>query len=232
MSSSIPVLPGALFNERLPGYAKLPGLQIKTKKGSGEIIFRSASQAVLAYDTGPLEDHLREIRLWGGLPISSVRRVTAVQSDLRHGKEDIWLAGLIGELEFLELLELRGDCGHVLRRLRVWMARGEVSVGIKALVVRGGEYAKRQAFKFDCVKGALGLENMTVTYIPDPGSREEFSDIGSSSEGNFDSDGSYSGESDENGENGDGDEVDEDGDEDEVDEDDDDEDEDVEGDEN
>ena len=41
-------------------------------------------------------------------------------------------------------------------------------VDIKALVVRGGEYAKSQAFRLESVKDDLGLKNMTVTYIPDP----------------------------------------------------------------
>jgi hypothetical protein len=61
------------------------------------------------------------------------------------------------DLESLEVLELGGDCGQVLRRLRRRMARGTMWVNIKTLIVRGGEYAKSQAFKFESVKDSLGL---------------------------------------------------------------------------
>jgi hypothetical protein len=43
---------------------------------------------------------------------------------------------------------------------------------IKTLIVRGGEYAKSQALKLESVKDDVGLEDMTVTYIPDPGAYE------------------------------------------------------------
>ncbi|KAF9782906.1 hypothetical protein BJ322DRAFT_1110790 [Thelephora terrestris] len=195
---TIPVLPDPLFSKRLPNYAQLPELQIETESGSGKITFKSASQAVLTYHTGSLRNYKRELHLWGGLPLYSVRRVTAVQSNLMVGGEDKWLAGLLGGLGFLEVLELSGDCGHVLRRLRQDMVRGAVCVRIDTLVVRGGEYAKSQASKLDGAKGARGLEGMTVTYIPDPDTYEEYSDFESSSEGDSDTDGEYaSDESDE-----------------------------------
>ena len=211
--ATIPVLPDAPFSEHLPNYVNLPELQIETKIGSGEITFRSASQAVLTYRTGRLEVYERELQLWGGLPISSIRKVTAIQLDLINDREDIWLAGLLGELEFLELLELGGDCGHVLRHLRHRMLGGVISSGINALVIRGGEYAKSQAFKFDAVKGVMGLGNTTVTYIPDPGVQERYLDFESASEGE-DLEDDYLGEGDESDEDGeDDDDDDDDGDE-------------------
>ncbi|KAF9782899.1 hypothetical protein BJ322DRAFT_1073202 [Thelephora terrestris] len=191
MAPTIPVLSYLSFSKRLPNYAQLLELQIETESGSGKITFRSASQAVLTYHTGSLYNYRRELHLWGGLPIYSVRRVTAVQSDLMLGEEDKWLAGLLGALGFLEVLELSGDCGHVLRRLRQRMVRGAVCVRIDTLVVRGGEYAKSQASKLDGIKGAIGFEGMTVTYIPDPGAYERFLDFESSSEGDSDSDNDY-----------------------------------------
>ena len=210
--ATIPVLPDAPFSEHLPNYVDLPWLEIETKNGSGEVSFMSASQALFTYHTGRLEDHQRELKLWGGLPISSIRTVIAIQLDLIHGEEDVWLAGLIGELEFLELLELGGDCGHVLRQLRHRMVRGVISVGINTLVVRGGEYARSQALKFDAVRGEV--VGTTVTYILDPAAQERYLEFESSSED--DSDGDYLGEGDEsedddddddeNGEDGEGEE--------------------------
>ena len=111
-------------------------------------------------------------QLWGGLPLSSVRRVTAVLVDPIYGDEDKWLVDLLEHFDSLELLELRGNCGAVLKRLRHRMARGAMWVDIKTLIVRGGEYAKSQMVKLESVKDSLSLKNMTATHIYDPEARE------------------------------------------------------------
>ena len=134
---------------------------------SGKVVFQNPSQAVFAYHTGALQDYKLEGRLWGALPLSSVRRVTAVLVDPLYGDEDAWLVDLLGELDPLGILELGGDCGQVLRRLRHGIARGVMWFDVKTLIVRGGEYAKSQALRFEDAKDDLGMENMTVTYIPD-----------------------------------------------------------------
>lgn len=208
--ANIAVFPTTSFSEHLPNYVELQELRIETNKGSGEIVFRSASQACLTYYTEQLADHERELLLWGDLPIRSIRRVTAIQLDLRNGGEDVWLVGLLGKLESLEVLELGGDCGHVLRRLRHRMVSGVISIKINTLIVRGGGYAESQVLKFESVKDAVGLGDTTVTYTPDPAVSEGFSDFGSESEGDPDlDDGNYSddedGEDDDDEEDGDDD---------------------------
>jgi len=40
------------------------------------------------------------------------------------------------------------------------------------VIIRGGEYAKAQAFKLETAKEDLGLRDMTVAYIEDPEARE------------------------------------------------------------
>jgi len=165
------ILPLISFHEQLPNYVELPELRIDTASYSGTAVFRSSSQAVFTYHTGILRNyHERERLLWGALPLSSVRRVTAILVDPQHGGEDGWLVDLLGYLD-LELLELGGDCGRVLRRLRRNLARDGMGIamwiGIKTLIVRGGEHARTQAVKFESTKYNLGLQNMTVTYIPD-----------------------------------------------------------------
>ena len=194
-TSNYSILPLASFNTLLPNYVELPELHVETKRRSGKIAFRSSSQAVFTYHTRLTKNHLRELRLWGGLPISSVRKVTAIQLNLRQ--EDVWLVGLLGQLEFLEVLELGGDCGHVLRRLRHRMARGVISTRIDTLIVRGGEYAKSQALKFEGAVNATGFGNTTVTYIPDISAHEKFSEFESEDEDDLGSGGdNYSGEGD------------------------------------
>lgn len=50
-------------------------------------------------------------------------------------------------------------------------------------MIRGGEYAKSQALKFESIKGVAGLMDTMVNYIPDPGVREGFLDFWGTSEG-------------------------------------------------
>ena len=170
------ILPVAFFSEHLPNYFELPEVRIDTTASSGKIVFRSPSQAVITFHTGVLMAYKRERQFWGDLPVSSVRRVTVVLVDPEFGVEDRWLVGMFRELIYLDLLELGGDCGWVLRCLRRRVARGAVWLGIRTLVVRGGEYARRQALKLESVKGDLaGLQDTTVTYIQDPEVREELS---------------------------------------------------------
>jgi len=122
---------------------------------------------------------------------------TIFQSSLAApGNEDKWLVDTLTELDFLELLELGGDCGRVLRRLRHRMARGAMRLSVQTLIVHGGGYAKSQAFKLESVKGNLGLQDMAVTYNQDPdaeNSRDDETrddDLGSSSDGSGEDDGS------------------------------------------
>jgi hypothetical protein len=173
-SWDLPTLPFRFFSERLPNYVELPDLRIQTTAVTGNVIFQSPSQAVFTYHTGALREFWLEGRLWGTLPLRSVRRVTVVLVDPVVGCEDVWLIDLFAKPDFLELLELGGDCGQVLRRLRRRMVRGARWIDIQTLIVRGGEYAKSEASKFESVKDSLGLHRMTVTYIPDPEAREWF----------------------------------------------------------
>ena len=167
------ILPTASFGERLPNYVELPELRIDMTFNCGEVIFRSSSQAVFTYKVESLREYEGERRLWGNLPVSSVRRVTAVLVDPEFGDEDMWLVDMLGDPDFLDLLELRGDCGWVLQRLRHRLVRGIKRVcGIKTLIVRGGKRAGSQVLKLESVKDGLGLQDMMVTYIPYPEAHE------------------------------------------------------------
>lgn len=165
------ILPITSFTEHLPNYIDLPELRVETTASSAKLTFRSSSQAVFTCHTRALHEFQQEYQLWGGLPLSSVRRVAAVLEDPILGDEDKWLADLLRELGSLELLELGGDCGWVLRRFRRRIARGAMWVRIGTLIVRGGEYVRDQALKLENVKDELGLGDMTMTYVPDPESQ-------------------------------------------------------------
>jgi hypothetical protein len=166
--TSEPILPVSSFGEQLPNYVELPELQINTTTLSGEVVFRSASGAVFAYKTGPLDSYERDRAIWGNLPVSSVRKATVVLGDPGLSDEDVWLVNMLMDLCFLEVLEFGGDCGRALRLLRHTLVRGVMQTSIRTLTVRGGEYAKVQALKLESAKDDIGLQGMTVTYIPDP----------------------------------------------------------------
>ena len=184
--SSDSILPITSFGERLPNYAELSELRIDTTMYSGTVIFRSPSQAVFTYITESLRDYDEESRLWGGLPVSSVRRVTAILGYPVPGDENEWLVGMLENINFLELLELGGDCSRALGSLRRRLVRGAMQIDIRTLIVRGGGYAESQALMLENVKDDIGLQNMTVTYILDPDAYERAisdPDLDSSSDG-------------------------------------------------
>ena len=170
--ASICALPISHFAERLPNYRKVPDMFIEVDGvESAKVTFQSPSQAVLVYDTTRLKYFTREHQLWGGLPLSSVRRVTAVILNPTPGN-GLWLVGLLWMLKELELLKLSGYCGVVLRFLRREMVRGTLSVVIDTLVVDGGESAKGEVRKLEDIKGTIGLQDMKVTFILQPMIRE------------------------------------------------------------
>ena len=171
--ANLSILPLISFHEQLPNYVVLSELRIDTFPDSATFIFRSSSQAVLTYHSGDgLWDYKQERRLWGGLPLSSIRKVTAVLEGSISGREDAWLVRMLGDLGPLEVLDLGGYCGSVLQRLHRRLVRGAMRVDIKALIVHGGEYARDKTLKLESAKDSLGLENMTVFYILDPKVRD------------------------------------------------------------
>ena len=179
---STPILPASFFDKLLPNYIELPELHIETENGCGRLTFRSSSQALLTFHIGGLKDCGRELRLWGDLPISSIREVTAVRLGSECDDDAVWLAGILRRLGFLERLDLRGNCGQVLLHLRRQMMGSTAPAGIGTLIVRGGGYAESQAIEFEDIKDGVGLGETTVIYVPDPEALEEETDCWGSTE--------------------------------------------------
>jgi hypothetical protein len=172
----LPTLPVASFDEHLPNLAELPEMEVRTRGEIGQVRFRSPSQAVLEYRVvaQPLGEiaYRHDRRNWGGLPLHSVRRLTAALDRRAKVVEDVWLIRLLRDLGSLEHLEFEGNCGGTLRLLRRLTMLGKILLGIKTLTVRSGTYDIRQAMRLKDVTDGLGLE-VIVTCIPGP----EVSDI-------------------------------------------------------
>jgi hypothetical protein len=166
-------LPVASFGERLPNLAELPEMEVRMCGEIGRVGFRSPSQAVLEYRAiaRPLGEktYRRDRRRWGGLPLHSVRRLTATLDRRAKGVEDVWLIRLLHDLSSLEYLELEGYCGGTLRRLRQLMMGKDIHLGIETLTVRSGPSEIRQAMRLKDVADGLGL-GINVTCIPDQSS--------------------------------------------------------------
>jgi hypothetical protein len=169
-----PTLPVISFGEHLPNLAELPEMEVYTDDESDRVDFQSPSQAMLEYlvIARPLGEnpYRHDRKLWGGLPLHSVRRLTAALYRRTKGPEDVWLVSLLRDLSSLEHLELEGFCGHTLRRLRQTVMRGDVLLGIKTLTVRSRAYEIRQALRLKGVADGLGL-GIVVTCILDPSIR-------------------------------------------------------------
>jgi hypothetical protein len=169
---SFPTLLVTSFDEHLPNLAELSEMKVRTDDESDGVIFLSPSQAVLEYRAvvrplGETTPYRHDRNLWGGLPLRSVRRLTATLYRRTKGAEDVWLVDLLRDLGSLEHLELEGFCNYTLRRLRQMMVRGDIILGVKTLTVRSGEYEIHQALRLKEVADGLGLE-IIVTCIPDP----------------------------------------------------------------
>ena len=162
LPSPFPIFPGTSFSEHLPNFAELPEMEVFMRVGTGRVKFRSSSQAVL--DCWTVTRSFGDIayrddrRHWGGLPLHSVRKLTAVLQCLAEGVEDVWLVRLLRDLGSLEHLRLEGYCGQALRRLRRLLMRGDILLGIKTLTVRSRTYDIRQAMRLKDVADGLGLE--------------------------------------------------------------------------
>jgi hypothetical protein len=164
---TFPVTP---FGERLPNLAELPEMEVCMRGEVCRIGFRSPSQAVLEYRAiaRPLGEttYRRDRRRWCGLPLHSVRRLTATLDKEAKGVEDVWLIRLLRDLSSLEHLELEGCCGGTLRRLRQLMMGKDIRLGMQTLTVRSGAYEIRQAMRLKDVADGLGL-GFDVICIPD-----------------------------------------------------------------
>ncbi|KAF9782902.1 hypothetical protein BJ322DRAFT_1073218 [Thelephora terrestris] len=168
-----PIFPHTTFREHLPNLAQLPELQVNIGMSSDEVTFRSPSGATLKYLAGPLSDYeSHESRIWRQLPLRTVRRLTVNMGHQLIGSEFDWLSRLLQDLEFLEHLELGGECGEGLRWLCGEMTQDRMHSGVETLTVRCGEHERPQALKLKRLADAAGVTT-TLICASDPRVHEE-----------------------------------------------------------
>ena len=166
-----PILPVTSFDEKLPNFSGLTEIEIHAHDKPRRIIFRSSRAVLECRAVGhvlgePAYCHDRQ--LLGDLPLGSVRKLIVALDKWTYIAEAAWVVCLMGELESLEDLEIRGQCGGLLRHLRRSMMRGSLLPRIKTLRVYSGGTGRRQALRLKDVMDGLGLGTV-VACIPDPG---------------------------------------------------------------
>ena len=172
VTSYHPIFPAEAFCDHLPNFAELPELQVHKGNSTPELTFRSTSKATLKYLPGISLDYDRiERKIWGGLPLDSVRRMTMNMVLRPSSREFLWCTRLLRDLKYLDHLELRGECGDMILWLCREITKGTRSLPIQTLTVRCGEPKRHQGLKLKCLADAAGL-TMTLVCASDPAAHE------------------------------------------------------------
>jgi len=166
---SFPTLPVGSFGEHLPNFTELLDTEVYTCNKYGRVTFRGrqASFEHFAHGYSLVTPYRHDRKLWGDLPLHSIRRLIIKIAGLGENEADRWLVGLLRDLGSLEHLGFEGYCGRALRRLRQVMKRRGPLPRIKTVTVRSGADEIRQAQRLKDVSDGLGM-GTNVTCIPDP----------------------------------------------------------------
>lgn len=153
-----------LISRTFPNFAQLPELQVDLE--FCEMTFRNPSRATLKYCKGGLAiGKSKDKTAWIGLLLRSVQRliVNNIRRPDQGRFEDTWLAGLLGNPDRLEYLELEGECDDVIE----WLCGREISSQIQTLTIRCGKHEGERAYRLKCQADLAGLAT-TVICIPGP----------------------------------------------------------------
>ena len=168
---SFPILPVTSFDQNLPNLSELIEIEVHAHDRPRRVTFRSP-RAVLQYcAVGQVlgeQPYRHDRKLLGGLPLGSVRKLIIRSDEWTYAPEVAWMVCLVRDLGSLEDLELRGQCGCLLRYLRRMMVRGYPLPRIKTITVHSGRTGIRQALRLKDTADGLGL-GIIVTCTPDPG---------------------------------------------------------------
>ena len=164
------ILPVTSLDEKLPNLSGLVEIEIHARDKPRRIIFRSPRAVLECRAVGWVlgeQAYSHDRKLLGDILLHSVRKLIVILDKWTYTTEVAWVVCLMRELESLEDLEIRGQCGGLLRYLRRLMMRGSPLPPIKTLTVHSGGTGRRQAFRLKDIMDGLGLETV-VTCIPDP----------------------------------------------------------------
>jgi hypothetical protein len=156
------------FGEHLPNLARLPDLRVNVGTSSDGATFQSPFRATLKYFAQQLVDYgSNERLLWEGVPLYSVRRLTANMGPRSPNQGVRWLCGLLGDLKFLEHLELGGKCDGALRCICDEIEQRNLPLYVQTMTVHHGEQGKSEAQRLKHLANAAGVV-VTLICTSDP----------------------------------------------------------------
>ena len=173
LPQSFAILPDTPFAINLPNFAELPEMTVATYLQPNRVSFRSSSQATLDFSIEPLSLGRRRYgnyrKIWGGLPVDSVRRLVVETDTATAGAEDGWVASLLRDLKSLEHLAFRSHCGRTPQYLRRMITEAASFPQMKSLTVYlGSKCEARQVHRLEDVVGGFG-SGISVTWVKDSG---------------------------------------------------------------
>jgi hypothetical protein len=149
------------FPNLLPNFSAFPGAVLIPHSRGCEIHLQSDRQHALDIFIGRLSNFEETRELLGGVPLRSVRFLT-VEFTERSDRE--WLLGILGVMDGVEDLEIRGDWTQVLQFWRGDRERERHCPGLLRLTVHGGESPESEVAAFEDARYAAGLP-LTATRI-------------------------------------------------------------------
>ena len=186
---SSPILPVTSFDEKLPNFSELTEIEVCAHGRPRRVIFRSPRAVLQCRVVGRLlgeQRYRHERKLLGDLPLCSVRKLIVALDEWAYAPEIAWVVCSMSELESLEDLEIRGQCGYLLRYLRRLMMREYLLPRIKTLRVHSGRVGILQALRLKDVTDGLCL-GIIVICTPDPAisDDDDWDEDGSSEDWNW-----------------------------------------------
>ncbi|KAF9782904.1 hypothetical protein BJ322DRAFT_1212444 [Thelephora terrestris] len=148
------------FSGLLPNFSELPKAVLVPRSWFTEIHLQNESQHTLDIFIGQLSSFEKTREVLGGLPLWSVRSLAIEVRDM----DMEWLFGMLGALEGVEDLEIRGRWTQVLRFWRgSWKWKG-LCPALRRLVVYGGEGVEVDLAAFNDARQDVGLP-LTITHL-------------------------------------------------------------------
>lgn len=153
------------FSRLLPNFSELPKAVLIPRSWFTEIHLQSERQQTLDIFIGRLSRFEKTSEVFGGLPLRSVRSLIIEFRDM-----DLeWLFGMLGVMEGVEDLEIRGKWPQV---LRFWQGSQEwkrLCPALRNLVVRGGEGAEPDLVAFADSRNGVDLPLMMAYFMSGEG---------------------------------------------------------------
>lgn len=152
------------FSRLLPNFSELPRAVLIPRSWFTEIHLQSERHHALDIFIGRLSNFEKTKEILGGLPLRSVRSLTIEFRDVDLD----WLFGMLGVMDGVEDLEIRGGWTHLLRFWRGSQERKRLCPALRNLAVHG-EGAESDLALFVEARNGIGLPLNVANFVTGEG---------------------------------------------------------------